>query len=88
MSDNEIDMTDIKKPNAFILLMRARKKFTNGTDRRIFNSEVPSELIVKCPSDELPEWVYEKLMVAVQKRFNVITAESVKPTLYMKRTGL
>lgn len=88
MSDNEIDMTDIRGCNAFILLMRARKKFTNSTDRRIFNSEIPCEMIIKMPSDRLPEWVYEKLMVAVQKRFNVITAESVKPTTYLKRTSL
>jgi len=76
----QIDITDLKEPNAFILMMRARK-LLGTADRMTFLAEIPKDIILTTPTEQLPDWVYDRVMAAVQKRFNVLTQPSV-PTWY------
>lgn len=82
MERKQIDITDLKEPNAFILMMRARK-LLGTAERMAFVSEIPKDIILKTPTEQLPDWVYDKVMAAVQKRFNVLTiTQTATPAWY------
>lgn len=81
MERKEIDITDLKEPNAFILMMRARK-LLGTVDRMAFLSEIPKDIILTTPTEQLPDWVYDKVMAAVQKRFNVLTITDTHALAY------
>lgn len=85
MERKSIDITDLKEPNAFILMMRARK-LLGTVDRMAFLAEIPKDIILKTPTEQLPDWVYDKVMAAVQKRFNVLTINDIKAS-YIWNTG-
>ncbi len=87
MSKREIDLSDVRGCNAFVLLMKAHKLLSRS-ERREFDLEIPMEIIVGRSTEETPEWAYERLMSAITKRFKVKSPvlEADEP-IYVKRVS-
>ena len=77
---DELDMTDADG-NAFILLMRVRKKLKH-TNRKAFNMEIPVDEIIHTATDQTPVSVWQATLQAARTFFNVITVDDVRPDVF------